>query len=222
MGKVTKMSNAAAVLAELYPKAVKSKRELDELLEQFELGKDRSVSIQQRLGALTADFSRLVKRLEENFEEVEKTDKSQKDSWQRRINKLAADAESFRLSLDKQLGHVYRAQIQQEERRKLFDGSKKRDATDHMLDERQRLQESHSVLDSMLAQGRGVIDMMGAQNKTLKNAKRKALDIASSVGLSSSLLGVIERRNSLDKWLVFGLMCVTVFIFWAVWKLVIG
>ena len=38
----------------------------------------------------------------------------------------------------------------------------------------------------------------------LQAAHRKMLDALNSVGLSDSLLRVIERRQRLDKWLVYG------------------
>lgn len=38
----------------------------------------------------------------------------------------------------------------------------------------------------------------------VQSAHRKLLDTLNSVGLSDSLLRVIERRQTLDKWIVYG------------------
>lgn len=42
------------------------------------------------------------------------------------------------------------------------------------------------------------------QRSTLKSAHRKVLDVASSLGLSSNLMRLIERRTTADKILVYG------------------
>ena len=51
------------------------------------------------------------------------------------------------------------------------------------------------MMDAMLDQGRATLDQMKNQNFTLKAAKRKMLDIGTKIGLSSSLVGVIDRRQ---------------------------
>ena len=51
------------------------------------------------------------------------------------------------------------------------------------------------MMDAMLDQGRATLDQMKNQNFTLKAAKRKMLDIGTKIGLSSSLVGVIDRRH---------------------------
>lgn len=38
----------------------------------------------------------------------------------------------------------------------------------------------------------------------MQSAHRKLLDTLNSVGLSDSLMRVIERRQTLDKWIVYG------------------
>ena len=38
----------------------------------------------------------------------------------------------------------------------------------------------------------------------VQSAQRKALDVLNSLGLSDSLLGVIDRRQRMDKWITYG------------------
>ena len=38
----------------------------------------------------------------------------------------------------------------------------------------------------------------------LQSAQRKALDVLNSLGLSDSLLRIIDRRQRMDKWLTYG------------------
>jgi Golgi SNAP receptor complex protein 2 len=42
-----------------------------------------------------------------------------------------------------------------------------------------------------------------------KNAQRRILDIANSLGLSTSVLKFIERRGVQDKWILYGGMVAT-------------
>lgn len=45
-----------------------------------------------------------------------------------------------------------------------------------------------------------------------QNAQRRLLDIANTLGLSTSVLRFIERRGQQDKWILYGGMAVTVVI----------
>ena len=47
---------------------------------------------------------------------------------------------------------------------------------------------------------------------------RKALDVANKIGISNSLLRVIERREGGDKLLIYGGMCGILFFIWVVWR----
>ena len=38
----------------------------------------------------------------------------------------------------------------------------------------------------------------------LQAAQRRALDVINSIGLSDSLLRVIDRRQRMDRWIVYG------------------
>ncbi|CEM16445.1 unnamed protein product [Vitrella brassicaformis CCMP3155] len=206
-------------LSELYRKTTSTKQEVDRLLEAFETGQDRSIALQQRLGALTNEFSRLVQQLEEKIKYV---DKAQKDVWQRRTTKLSDDAQHFRICLEKQLGHIYRSQIEEQQRRKLFEGKEQRERISGYLREREALKESHSLMDAITEQGRQIVDNIMGQNKNLKGVRRKMLDVTNTSGLVQSLLGVIDRRHAVDRWLVLAGMVVTLFIFYGAWKLFRG
>jgi Golgi SNAP receptor complex protein 2 len=62
---------------------------------------------------------------------------------------------------------------------------------------------SHSILSDL-----------GEQRYRLKGIRTKVLDIANRLGLSSSLLRVIERRDTVDFWIVVGGMLITLLFFY--------
>ena len=53
---------------------------------------------------------------------------------------------------------------------------------------------------------------MGAQS-----AQRKALDVLNSIGLSDSVLRMIDRRQQWDKWLTYGGMAATLLLLALLW-----
>jgi Golgi SNAP receptor complex protein 2 len=51
----------------------------------------------------------------------------------------------------------------------------------------------------------------------LQSVQRKMLDLLNSVGLSDSLLRVIERRQRMDKWITYGGMILVSCLLIALW-----
>ena len=50
-----------------------------------------------------------------------------------------------------------------------------------------------------------------------QSAQRKALDVLNSIGLSDSVLRMIDRRQQWDKWLTYGGMVVTLLVLALMW-----
>ncbi|KNC77433.1 hypothetical protein SARC_10107, partial [Sphaeroforma arctica JP610] len=61
------------------------------------------------------------------------------------------------------------------------------------------LQEANRGMDELLGAGSNVMADLLLQKKTLKGAQRRILDIASTLGLSQSVLKLIDRRKDSDK-----------------------
>jgi Golgi SNAP receptor complex protein 2 len=51
----------------------------------------------------------------------------------------------------------------------------------------------------------------------MQSAQRKMLDVLNSVGLSDSVLRVIERRQRMDKWITYGGMLLLTCAFIGLW-----
>lgn len=115
--------------------------------------------------------------------------------------KLSEEEEQLRTALSRHLGPMFR---EEDNRQQLFGARKDSGNEQSLLKENRGLEDAHNMLDQMLGQGRSTLDQMRNQNVTLKNAKRKMLDVANVMGLSSSLVGVIDRRQTVDKWIVYG------------------
>lgn len=156
-------------------------------------------------------------------EEVDAMPEKGRAGWDRKVNRLEEDVSVIQSAVDKQLGTFYRVRREEENRKKLLGDRKKRDGPDDEMQglakENKALRDSASALDEVLDQAGSILGNLVNQNKVLKNARRKLLDAASSFGVAQSLVNVIDRRQTGDKWLVYGGMALTLFILFSLWYL---
>lgn len=240
-------SSPAESVADLYPQCVSIRKELDSVLvalsnaasESGSTGNTQlqnagtgalansSIARQQRLSALTRQFCLLVVQVQNAFEREKASGSLARNAvalWERRVKALVSDAESFRLEAEGRVhSHQQRLADEMRERKALF-GAEASRATDHSDEllyarEKEKLQETHSVLEGIMEQGWGIVGRLVAQNTALKNAKTKVLDVASSAGVANTLLGAVGRRQRGDAWLVYGGMVFTLVFFYVVYRL---
>lgn len=70
----------------------------------------------------------------------------------------------------------------------------------------------------MLLSGHSVLENLKTQRLTLKGAQRKILDLANTLGLSNTVMRLIERRTYQDKFILYGGMILTLVIMFLIWK----
>ena len=87
---------------------------------------------------------------------------------------------------------------------------------DHALKHNTQLQNSHRGLDDLLVAGSNVLGSLREQTVSLKGTQKKILDIANMLGLSNTVMRLIEKRTSQDKIILFVGMFVTVLIMYIV------
>ena len=86
------------------------------------------------------------------------------------------------------------------------------------LNERDFINRTDSQLDEYIQRGRDVLDNLLEQRGFLKDAQRKVLDSANTLGLSRQTIRFVERRTTQDKWIFYG-GATTVFVcFWLIWR----
>lgn len=71
------------------------------------------------------------------------------------------------------------------------------------------LQNANRGLDDMLDQGHNILGNLRDQRETLKRTRTKMLNFLSTLGLSNSVMNLIERRAYQDKFVLYGGMLVT-------------
>ena len=83
---------------------------------------------------------------------------------------------------------------------------------DASLQHNQRVQASIGNIDELIYAGNNILSNLKEQGGFLKSFQRKILDISNMLGLSNTVMRMIERRSSQDKIILFGGMIATSFI----------
>lgn len=83
---------------------------------------------------------------------------------------------------------------------------------DHALQHNDRLSNANQEMDNLVSSGQSVLDSLRDQRQTLKSAHKRILDLMNTLGLSNTVMKLIERRTYQDKLILYGGMIFTCFI----------
>ncbi|KAI9205290.1 uncharacterized protein BJ171DRAFT_501702 [Polychytrium aggregatum] len=87
---------------------------------------------------------------------------------------------------------------------------------EYMAQESGALNNVGNQLDGLINSGRAALQELYEQKSILKGTQRRMLDIANSLGLSTTLIRYIEQRTAVDNWILLAGIVVSVIIMWAV------
>eukprot|EP00245_Coleochaete_scutata_P006488 TRINITY_DN20950_c0_g1_i1.p1 TRINITY_DN20950_c0_g1~~TRINITY_DN20950_c0_g1_i1.p1 ORF type:complete len:233 (+),score=42.90 TRINITY_DN20950_c0_g1_i1:91-789(+) len=178
---------------------------------------DLTQSLKSKLGEL--------QRLSAEMDRMWRTQvaKGQREIWKRKLEQVAEEADSLKLGLDKYMGREHSRQMEVADRADLMrrttgDAGRALQEFDAEAQAMQSAKQSSRYLDEAIETGVNILAKYGVQRDRLKAAQRKALDILNTVGLSSSLLRAIDRRQYTDRWIAYGGMILTLIVVIAVWR----
>ncbi|XP_012681134.1 Golgi SNAP receptor complex member 2 [Clupea harengus] len=89
---------------------------------------------------------------------------------------------------------------------------------DETLQLNTNLNNAHRGMDDLLGSGSGILNGLRDQRGTLKGTHKKMLDVANMLGLSNTVMRLIEKRASQDKFIMVGGMLVTCVVIFLVVK----
>ncbi len=89
---------------------------------------------------------------------------------------------------------------------------------DAALQHNNSLYASHRNMDDLLNSGSNILGNLREQRHTLKGAQKKILDVANYLGLSNTVMRLIEKRAYQDKFILYGGMILTCIIMFLVWR----
>eukprot|EP00736_Rhodelphis_marinus_P012454 Rmarinus@m.6930 len=185
-------------------------------LERLETGEDTSVDLQGDVASRVNDLSRRI-------EEVEAGVKGDRE-WERKVRNLMEESRGLRKSLDHFLENQHLRARRQAERDELFGGmnpsAQELGSTQALLKEQNSLRAIGQSLDEYVAHSTAVLQSLVDQKTMLKGAQRKMLDVVSTLGLSKSMIRLVERRHLVDRWIVYaGMGIVTLFLYFMIqWR----
>ncbi|XP_026395265.1 membrin-11-like isoform X1 [Papaver somniferum] len=143
--------------------------------------------------------------------------KTERDLWKRKVEQIAEEADSSKDSLDKHFLRNQKRMTEAKVRAELLERANGDSA--HVMrifdDDSRAIQSARNsslMLEDAYSTGVAILSKYAEQRDRLKRAQRKALDILNTVGLSNSVLKLVERRHRVDKWIAYTGMIVTVII----------
>ncbi len=208
----------------LYSGALSLRDKVEYQLQELESAGGSMGSLESGGGAVTPavltetlnQFCGEVVRLERLLEEGA----LKEATWRTRIESLAAEARGQRRSVERFLRVTHAAREEARDRGLLFAGAAQRAeavAVDSFLKERSSLLSSNAMMDEVAQAAESVMGALKDQRTVLKGAHKRVLDIATSLGVSNSLMKIIERRTVGDRVLVYGGSAFIVLLLVAVW-----
>lgn len=84
--------------------------------------------------------------------------------------------------------------------------------------EKSKLSGFHRNVDEMLSTGGTVLSNLREQRNLLRGARSKLLDAANTLGLSTTVMRLIEKRSLADKYILFGGMIIFTIIMFLIWN----
>ena len=191
---------------------------VNEQLQALESGQDTSVGLQSLISQNLNALAREVQELEGLLAAVAP---GSRGLWRKKITQLTDESASLRHALGKYASSRSAQQRELEEREALLAGG--RGGGEHAIDingiaahESRRLHESDSAIDGLTGNATAVLDQLGQQRGALKGVHKRVLDLSTTLGVSNSVMKMIERRQFLDKLLVYGGMLAVLALLWFV------
>ena len=187
---------------ELFPRVQKLKYDLQQQLREVEAGRMSATDMQLGLETL--------QRQCEDLESLAEKEVKRKEEWRKKI----ADVRETHLWLSEQLrrwrAHHERAALEEAERQELLGRNQLPMSILGALDEEgQSYSRSNNKMAGLLESASANMAELANQREMLKGTQRRVLDMLTTLGVSSSTIRIIERRNIVDKMIVYGGMAVT-------------
>ena len=200
------------LLSEILPEDKRRLNELEIKLLELEKG-NASVKISDvRIG-----IEDMANRLEELEKLVQRESKSRRNDMKRRVQHLKMSLAHVKESFD--AISVRRSCQDLESQRKELLGESSTDPVIFDLEaaESSSLSRSNRMVYDYLESGRETLSELLAQKDRLKSIQRKVFDIMNLLGISNSIMRLVEKRDFVDKWIVFGGMILVTFLLFIVY-----
>ncbi|KAG7384427.1 Golgi SNAP receptor complex member 2 [Phytophthora pseudosyringae] len=201
-------------LDSLYPQARKLQFELKMQMSYLDSGRTGGRTDAELQAEARANLSTLEQLLWQLDSLVQASAKpAERDTWAKKLQQLRSETHALGSTLEQHIYRLSRRAVEARERESLLGrrngGFDSGNGAMYAAQESESLQRSSQMVSDLTSLSQSILGDLGEQRNRMKNVRTKLLDIANRLGLSSSLLRVIERRDTVDFWIVVGGMLFT-------------
>jgi Golgi SNAP receptor complex protein 2 len=193
-----------AALSEILPEEKRRLHELDLQFNEVEKG-----STQIHINDVALGLTEMSNRFDQLDKLVQAESKERREDCKRRISHLRNSHQHIKISVENfnRRSRLYDFNTQ---RKDLFGNADLEGGTmnDAEVAENTSLNNSSRIMNDYLATGKETLDNLLSQRERLKSVKRKLFDILNYLGLSNTIIRVVEKRDYVDKLIVYGGMIV--------------
>ena len=235
-GLSTASSSFSSSLSDLYSVARRISFELQEGLIRLERlegkGHGGNATLQEAREQRNKlqEMTRISQQMESQFRVlIVKENPSKRDTWKRKVSQISEECDQFRVALDRFGSRESRRMQEEQEREELMrrisgGGNMNNGGGDVTLNmgssydaeasAGMSMRRSGQMVDDLLDSGANILGSLHEQKDRLKSARRKVLSVLDTLGVSQSVLKVIDRRQRMDAIIVYGgMFFITFFIF---------
>jgi len=193
------------MISEIFPEEKKRLFELEQQLFHLENG---NTTI--RISDVYIGLEEMGKRLDNLDQLASQESKLRRDDYRRRIQHLKSSYNHIKAGLDNyaRTKNYYNQQSFDQQKQKLFgNGSTAIDINpnyDIEMAESESIRKSSSMVGDYIKQGQETLGELLSQKERLKGIQRRVFDIMNYLGISNSIMRTVERRDVVDKWIVYG------------------
>lgn len=187
---------------------VKAEKQVEHLKnEMASLEQNENVALQGQIGASLSTLARLLGEVDEMARREPSSDK--REQFKLRVNSLQREHQSLKRNLER-IQVQFRERALERSRNELLhrqvpsESSSSSYPVDFQQKEKESLNYTGTKLDEYIGIGMATLDSLSRQKQTLKATHRKILDVANILGISQSLIRVIDIRHRQDKWMFYG------------------
>ncbi|XP_018834170.2 membrin-11-like [Juglans regia] len=216
-----------STLSEIYQNAKKLMLRTRDAMERLERLEYSSGSVGMDSPELSSSITRDITHIQSLCVEMDRLcrslpSKSHRDLWKRKVEQVGEESESLKQSLDKYSLRNQKRMMEAKERAELLGRANGESHVLRIFDDeaqaRQSYRNSARMLEEASSTGEAILSAMSGSRERLKKAHRKALDVLNTVGLSNSVLKLIERRHRVDNWIKYAGMILTLVIVFIIWR----
>uniref|UniRef100_A0A8C5UZ35 Golgi SNAP receptor complex member 2 n=1 Tax=Microcebus murinus TaxID=30608 RepID=A0A8C5UZ35_MICMU len=159
---------------------------------------------------IQASIDQIFSRLERLEILSSKEPPNKRQNAKLRVDQLKYDVQHLQTALRNFQHRRYAREQQERQREELLSRTfttNDSDTTipmDESLQFNSSLQKVHHGMDDLIGGGHSILEGLRAQRLTLKGTQKKILDIANMLGLSNTVMRLIEKRAFQDKYFMIG------------------